>query len=135
MGRCRLSCSPDRWCSLAAGCLQEVLDFQVDKQARLNQLPATVSLRRHQLAVGEWTAWSGLGGAAAAGAAGLNALGVVGGSNGASGATQEELSEALVFSSHALERLKLRMEVCVPPQGSLGVSAGSSSSASKALPY
>lgn len=122
MGRWRLSCSPDSWCSVGCWllCLQEVLDFQVDKQARLNQLPATVSLRRHQLALGESTAWPGdaASAAGAAAAAGLNALGVVGsGRNGAvSGATQEELAEALVFSSHALERLKLRMEVrvCAP---------------------
>jgi hypothetical protein len=88
-----------------------VLDFQVDKQARLNQLPATVSLRRHQLALGESTAsWQG-DAAEAGAAAGLNALGVVG--SGSTGATQEELAEALVFSSHALERLKLRMEVRV----------------------
>jgi hypothetical protein len=74
--------------------LQEVLDFQIDKQARLNQLPATVSLRQHQLALSDNTA----GTEAAAAAAGSALQG-------------RDLSSALVFSSNALERLKQRMQV------------------------
>jgi hypothetical protein len=73
--------------------LQEVLDFQIDKQARLNQLPATVSLRQHQLALSDNTASN-----EAAAAAGSALQG-------------RDLSSALVFSSNALERLKQRMQV------------------------
>lgn len=74
--------------------LQEVLDFQIDKQARLNQLPATVSLRQHQLALSDNTAST----EATATAAGSALQG-------------RDLSSALVFSSNALERLKQRMQV------------------------
>lgn len=111
--------------------LQEVLDFQVDKQARLNQLPAVVSLRRHQLALldaadissGDNAADS-FGSAPAAetaAAAGTCAATEAGGSPlpsslddtaAASKKLQElDLSEALVFSLHELEKLKHRMQV------------------------
>lgn len=79
-------------------CVQEVLDFQVDKQARLNQLPATVSLRQHQLALLDNNPGAGSSAAAAAVAGGSALQG-------------RDLSSALVFSSNALERLKQRMQV------------------------
>ena len=85
-----------------ASYLQEVLDFQVDKQSRLNQLPATVSLRRHQLALQDPTAGMDDGTVAANTAAGIV---------GPGGVLPGDLSEALVFSSDALDRLKHRMQV------------------------
>lgn len=103
------------WCmtstyTLRAACfcclmfVQEVLDFQIDKQARLNQLPATVSLRRHQLVL--------LDTATADADAGIGSVTTAGSDMTAGGVLSGDLSEALVFSSHALERLKHRMQVC-----------------------
>jgi hypothetical protein len=62
--------------------LQSVLEFQQEKQARLNQLPAVVSLRLHQVELLEGRRLPG------------------------------DLSGALVFSQQQLARLKHRMQVC-----------------------
>lgn len=70
----------------------------MDKQARLNQLPATVSLRRHQLAFDP---------TAAAGAA-AEATRMTGSTRGVLPA---DLSDALVFDSNQLDKLKRRMQV------------------------
>ena len=87
------------------------MDFQVDKQARINQLPAAVSLRRHQLTLllpaadvstttpGEGSVDGPHASVEAAAGPGPEVL-------------QRDLSDALVFSSHALDKLKHRMEVC-----------------------
>jgi hypothetical protein len=105
-----------------------VLDFQVDKQARLNQLPATVSLRRRQLALlGGSTlptdaataipAEAAAAAAVAAAAAGEDqaidgaANAVADGAAANASLQQLDLSDALVFSSLELERLQQRMQV------------------------
>lgn len=61
--------------------LQSVLEFQQEKQARLNQVPAVVSLRLHQLEFLE------------------------------ARRLPTDLSGALVFSQQQLARLKQRMQV------------------------
>jgi hypothetical protein len=86
--------------------VQEVLDFQIDKQARLNQLPATVSLYRHQLPLLDTTTTDVDAGTASAGAATTAGSDIADG-----GVLPADLSEAIVFSSHALELLKHRMQV------------------------
>jgi len=97
---------------------QEVLDFQVDKQARLNQLPATVSLRRHQLALLDTARSQATAAAPTAAARGTGADGGASQAAAAAGGAadglclQGDLSEVLVFSSLQLERLKHRMQVC-----------------------
>lgn len=103
--------------------LQEVLDFQVDKQARLNQLPACISLRRHQLVL----LGQGDGGSSSShdnshsndpsrpsssGPEGVAVDTTASGADTVASLEQLDLSEALVFSSHELDKLKHRMQVC-----------------------
>jgi hypothetical protein len=64
-------------------CLQSVLEFQQEKQARLNQLPAVVSLRLHQVEYLE------------------------------ARRLPQDLGGALVFSQQQLAGLKQRMQVRV----------------------